>query len=60
MKGARKMEEIKKRIETKEKKSSYERPVLVKEKKMDFPIRILEASGKQVVCKQCSSCHACR
>ena len=42
------------------KKLAYERPISVKEKKMSFPIRILEASGRAVVCKQCSSCHACR
>lgn len=42
------------------KKINYEHPVLVKEKKMTFPIRIIEAKGKRVVCKQCSSCHACR
>jgi len=42
------------------KKMKYERPVLSKEKKMNFPIRIIEASGKSVICKQCSSCHACR
>lgn len=39
---------------------AYERPILVKERKMAFPIRIIEAKGKRVVCKQCSSCHACR
>ena len=42
------------------KRISYERPVLVKEKKMTFPTQIIEARGKRVVCKQCSSCHACR
>lgn len=41
-------------------KMKYERPVVTKEKKMNFPIRIIEASGKGVICKQCSSCHACR
>ena len=44
----------------KSKKISYERPVLVKEKKMTFPTEIIEADGKRVVCKQCSSCHGCR
>lgn len=42
------------------KKRQYERPILIKEKKMVFPIQIIEAKGKRVVCKQCSSCHACR
>jgi len=41
-------------------KISYECPVLIKEKKMTFPIQIIEAQGKRVVCKQCSSCHSCR
>ncbi len=38
----------------------YEPPVFVKEEKMSFPIRIMQASGRAIVCKQCSSCHACR
>ena len=42
------------------KRINYERPVLVKEKKMTFPIQIMEAQGKRIVCKQCSSCHGCR
>ncbi len=37
----------------------YERPIIVKETKMTFPRRILN-QGKEVVCKQCSSCHGCR
>ena len=44
----------------KHKKRPYERPTIVKEQRMDFPLRILEAETGQVVCKQCSSCHACR
>lgn len=39
---------------------SYERPTVVKEKKMIFPLEIIQADGKRVVCKQCSSCHSCR
>jgi len=42
------------------KRLPYERPVLVKEKKMTFPVQIIEANGKRLVCKQCSSCHSCR
>ena len=42
------------------KKISYERPIVVKEKKMVFPLEIIQANGKRVVCKQCSSCHSCR
>lgn len=44
----------------KSKKRTYERPILVKEKRMDFPVQIIEANGKRLVCKQCSSCHGCR
>jgi len=42
------------------KKTKYEQPILVKEKRMTFPTKIIEAKGKRVVCKQCSSCHGCR
>jgi hypothetical protein len=42
------------------KKIKYAPPVLVKEKKMRFPVRIIESNGRRVVCKQCSSCHSCR
>ena len=38
----------------------YEKPVIVKQTKMTFPIDIMEANGTGVVCKQCSSCHSCR
>lgn len=38
----------------------YQKPIIVKIEKMDFPIRILESKGNRVVCKQCSSCHNCR
>jgi len=44
----------------KSKKMSYEHPMLVKKKMMTFPTEIIEANGKRVVCKQCSSCHGCR
>ncbi len=43
-----------------EKRISYERPIVVKAKKMIFPLEIIRANGKRVVCKQCSSCHSCR
>jgi len=42
------------------KKLKYERPVLVKEGKMNFPIEIIEAKNKRAVCKGCSGCHGCR
>ncbi len=37
----------------------YEKPIVVKERGMNFPLRIL-ANGRDVVCKQCSACHGCR
>lgn len=44
----------------KEEIKKYEKPVIVKQTKMTFPIDIMEANGKSIVCKQCSSCHSCR
>ncbi len=38
----------------------YEKPTIVKQTKMSFPIDIIDANGNGVVCKQCSSCHSCR
>lgn len=38
----------------------YEKPTIVKQTKMRFPIDIIEANDKDQVCKQCSSCHSCR
>lgn len=46
-------------MEHKKAKEEYERPLVIKEKGMTFPTRIIRA-GKEVICKQCSSCHACR
>ena len=43
-----------------EKKLKYSRPTLEKVDKMQFPISIINSSGKRLVCKQCSSCHSCR
>lgn len=37
----------------------YEKPIVVKVKKMNFPMEII-AKGGRVVCKQCSGCHGCR
>ncbi len=42
------------------KKRVYEKPRITKEVKMQFPLKMIEAKTKQVVCKQCSSCHSCR
>ena len=38
----------------------YEKPKIVKQTKMRFPIDIIESTSKGQVCKQCSSCHSCR
>ncbi len=42
------------------KKEVYERPTMVKGSKMEFPVRIISAGNKKIVCNQCSSCHGCR
>lgn len=42
------------------KKIKYVSPVLIKQKRMTFPVQIIEANGRRVVCRQCSSCHGCR
>jgi hypothetical protein len=45
----------------KNRKESYESPVLKKEKTMNFPMEIINTpSGKRIVCRQCSGCHGCR
>jgi hypothetical protein len=41
-------------------KETYERPIIKKEAKMQFPIKMIEAKVKKEVCRQCSSCHSCR
>jgi len=42
-------------------KKPYEKPIIIKEKTMDFPLEIiLTASGEKILCRQCSSCHGCR
>ena len=40
-------------------KKFYEKPFIVKETKMNFPIKILKLSYG-INCRQCSSCHGCR
>jgi hypothetical protein len=42
------------------KSKKYEKPKIVKKDKMRFPLDIIEALDKGIVCKQCSSCHNCR
>lgn len=41
-------------------KRAYEKPILVKENIMKFPLQIIDKANKKVVCKQCSGCHGCR
>jgi len=40
-------------------KLKYEKPIVVKEGKMVFPLEII-SNGRILVCRQCSSCHSCR
>jgi hypothetical protein len=41
-------------------KKAYKKPVLKKERTMNFPVEIINDSNKRIVCRQCSSCHGCR
>lgn len=47
-------------MKTTKKIEKYEKPKIVRQTKMSFTIDIIEATGKGVVCKGCSSCHGCR
>ncbi len=38
----------------------YQRPQIVKETGMRFPLDLIESTAEGVVCHQCSSCHGCR
>lgn len=38
----------------------YEKPKIKKVEKMRFPTDIIKASGKGLVCRQCSGCHSCK
>ncbi len=42
------------------KKKPYAKPILKKEKVMNFPMDIINSSGKRIICRQCSGCHGCR
>ncbi len=44
----------------KKEKKTYKKPLLKKEKTMNFPVEIINSSGEKIVCRQCSSCHGCR
>jgi len=37
----------------------YQKPKIVKVRKITFPLDLIKAAGKGPVCKQCSSCHGC-
>jgi len=47
------------RKEREKEKKVYQKPILRKEKTMNFPLEIF-LEGRKVVCRQCSSCHGCR
>lgn len=40
----------------------YQKPLIMKQSKMIFPIRAIEnnLANEKVMCRQCSSCHGCR
>ena len=41
-------------------RKAYEKPAIAKQAKMEFPLRGVEAAGRGLACRQCSSCHGCR
>ena len=43
-----------------EKIARYKKPLIIKEKKMLFPMWLIEHTTKKKVCHQCSACHGCR
>ena len=47
-------------MESKQEEKKYQKPVCKKEKTMNFPIEMINSSGKKIVCRQCSGCHGCR
>jgi len=47
------------RLTEKIEKRKYDKPLLRKEKIMNFPLEII-MQGRKIVCRQCSSCHNCR
>jgi len=53
------MKEPKKRKETKG-GPVYEKPIIMKERTMTFPMDIINSLGYRISCTQCSSCHGCR
>lgn len=41
-------------------KKRYAKPQIVRQPKMQFPLRALAAREDALACRQCSSCHGCR
>ncbi len=42
-------------------KKLYEKPTIIKEETMNFPLEIIAtATGEKILCRQCSSYHGCR
>ena len=48
-----------KRKKTK-KKATYEKPIIIKQKKMTFPMDLIAKFNGGRFCVQCSGCHGCR
>jgi len=44
----------------KTKKRAYEKPIIKKQLRMVFPLKIINAANRELSCRQCSSCHGCR
>jgi len=41
-------------------KEKYEKPIILEEVHMNFPVDLIKQSNFRYSCKQCSSCHGCR
>ena len=42
-------------------KKPYEKPTIIKEETMNFPLEIIATvTGEKILCMQCSGCHGCR
>ena len=42
------------------KSKQYVKPEIQRQDRMTFPVRGLKREGKDLACRQCSSCHGCR
>jgi len=45
---------------TKKATTTYEKPEIKKQEKMEFPLRGVKSLGSGIACRQCSSCHNCK